>query len=423
MRMRVTGSKLPLVMACPAAAALPMIDEPPKPPAIAGTIRHRFLELVGNGVDPLEAAAEAPEDMRPFLLAIDVDAIRRGVVTEAAFAIDWHKRTARFLGANLGRAYDKVTPPLGPTEIALTIDVFGLALDDDLGLAEDWKTGRTRFGSPERYEQTVAAALAIHLVHGVERVQVGLLYVDTKGEIYPVRGQVDGWDLAAFADELEAAMDAVGEAIRVVDAGGVPDVRPGEHCEYCPAFKACPAKTALIRSLPGAVLPDDQRLEAVRRWTLERIGVGYMAPDRLGQTWAMLQDLRKILGELESEIRGYAMSGVEIPLPNGWKISITETTRETFDGAIARAVVEGILSPYLGAGCGDRVVELETTKSKIEDAARAANERSMATSRTRLKLTTKDGDGIVDRIYAEIRSRGGAEVKTTREPTVNRRKS
>lgn len=417
--MKISGSKLPLVMACPAAAALPQVDEPAGPPAVAGTIRHRFLELVGQGVDPVEAAAEAPAEYRPFLLAIDPDKIRRGVVTEAAFALDWYHRTARYLGANLGRRYDQVDPPLGPTELPLTIDVFGLDLDAALALAEDWKTGRLRFGPPEEYPQTAAAATAIAWCWPVRDVDVGLLYVENaSGEVFPSRGRLDRFAIDAFADELEAAMEAVGEARRIVAAGGTPTVRPGDHCSYCPAFKACPAKTAMIRQLPD-VEPWQRDPAQRQRWLVERFGVGYMTPERLGETWAQLELLDEVLAALRGEIRGYVMSGTEIPLPNGWKISAVETSREDLDGKIARDVLAQLVSPE----DAEAAVTLEVTKTAIEDAARRMNEREVRAGRPRLKLTSKAGDGIVDRILGEIRRRGGSTVKVERKPQVNRRKS
>ena len=46
--MKITGSKLPLVMACPASAALPQIDNPVGAPAVRGKDAHRFLELVAE---------------------------------------------------------------------------------------------------------------------------------------------------------------------------------------------------------------------------------------------------------------------------------------------------------------------------------------------------------------------------------------
>lgn len=418
--MRISGSKLPLVMACPASAALPEIDTPAGPPAVAGTIRHRFLELVGQGIDPVEAAAEAPAEYRPFLLAIDPSAIRRGAVTEAAFALDWRARTARYLGANLGRRYDQIDPPLGPTEIPLTIDVFGLDLEQRRALAEDWKTGRSRFGPPEEYPQTAAAALAIAWSWPeVLDVDVGLLYVENAtGEVHPSRGALDVFGLEAFADGLEAAMDAVGEARALVAAGGTPTVRPGDHCSHCPAFKACPAKTAMIRQLPD-VEPWQRDPAQRQRWLVERFGVGFMTPERLGETWAQLELLDEVLSALRGEIRGYVMSGTEIPLPNGWKISAVETTREDLDGAIARDVLAQLLSPEDAA----QAVELSVTKSAIEDAARRKNEREVLAGRPRLKLTSKARDGIVDRILGEIRRRGGSTVKVECKPMVNRRRT
>lgn len=398
--MKITGSKLPLVMACPASAALPQIDNPVGAPAVRGKDAHRFLELVAEiGRD--EALLSSPAEMRPFLAGIDVDRLPTHLLPEAAFALDWHRRSARFLGSGLGRDYP---PQESPTEIMLTIDLLGVS--DTAVIVEDYKTGRTRYGNPERFAQLLAAALAACWVHGKDTAHVGLIYVDKHGEVWPVRGVVDMWDLETFAAELEIAMGAVGEARALTSRGGTPDVTPGDHCEYCPAFRACPDKIALVKHLP-------EHIGAVEQ-------PGYLAPSRLADTWKRIAQIRDIVNRIEEEVRACSMRE-PIDLGGGWELGPKEITRESFDGRIARDVIAGMLGPEVA----DAAVTLEVTKSAIEkEATRYRNDKGgKDADGKRIVLASKSGDGLLDRVYAEIRRREGAKTTTTHAPTVYRRKS
>lgn len=420
---KITGSKLPLVIACPAAAALPQIDPPPSPPAIRGTDCHRFTELVAveraRGLDLPEARAAAlaqvPDEHRPYLEGIDLAALPTHLLPEAAFALDWRNRSARFLGTGLGRQYPE---PESDTEIMLTIDLFGVA--PEAVLVEDYKFGRTRYGAPERFAQTLAAALAASYVHKVDVAHVGLIYVDRFGEAYPVRGQVDGWDLETFAGELEAAMDRVGEARAQLRDRGALDVQPGEHCAYCPAYKACPDKVSLIRAMsdPLVEVGGVPVLQSDRDDRLDVQREGYLAPSRLADTWKKIGIIREIVNRIEEEIRACSMRE-PIDLGDGWFLGPKEINREAFDAKIAREVVAGFLGEERAAAC----VTMEIAKSAIEREATAHRNNAIGKGETRIVLSSKKGDGLLDRIYAEIRRRGGSSTSTTNNPTVHRRKA
>lgn len=397
--MKITGSKLPIVMACPASAALPQIEPPPSPPAIRGSHLHDFFAGVAT-VGAEEALLAAPEEVRPYLKAINLAALPTHLMPEAAFALDWKERTARFLGSNLGRQY----PETGPTEICLTIDLFGLS--ETAVMVKDYKTGRTRYGKPERFAQLLAAALAATLSYGRELAVVGLIYIDPHGEAYPVTGQVDGWDLESFALELEVAMVRVAAANAVVREGGTPDVSPGDHCEHCPAYRACPDKVGLVRNFPG------MELDVTRP--------GYLAPTKLAETWHKIQAFQKLLGQIEHEVRMCSMRE-EVDLGDGWILGPRESEREEFDAAVA----EPVIASFLGEEAAKKAIEVSVTKSAIEKAAQAYrnNAGGKDPEGKRIVLSSKSGDGLLDRIHAEIRARGGNTVKITNNPTVYRRKA
>ncbi len=394
-----TGSKLPLLMACPASFALPWIDEPPGEPAISGKVTHAFLEACAN--DGLEdALLAAPEDMRPFLRGIDFERLTLDLQPEAAFALDWRFRKARYLGTGLGRDYGK----LAETEIGLTTDLLGIGAT--MVAVDDYKTGHTRYGRPSKWAQTMGAALAASWAFGKPAARVGLIYVDSRGEVFPSRDDVDEWDLDAFADQLEKAMIDAIEADRITWSGNAPDVRPGPHCVdlYCPAFRSCPAKSALVRHMP------EHMLEVQRP--------GYLAPARLAKTWHQINEMKRVLGLIEQEIRELSYRE-PIDLGDGYELGPRERKVESLEARVTRDVLAGIL----GADYADNAVTLEVTKAAVEEQTKIWRDRNPKDDAgKRVTITNQKGTGILDRILSEIRARGGSEYKITNNPTVYKKK-
>lgn len=401
--MKTTGSKLPLQMICPASAVLPWIDEPPGESALHGSTTHAFLQDCAT--DGRDVALErAPEEARPFLKAVDLESLTIDLVPEATFALDWRKRSARYVGSCLNRNYP---PPESDTEIYLTSDIFGVSAT--AALVEDYKTGRTRYGRPSKFAQVLAGAAAACLVHKKESALVGLVYIDDDGEVFRSREPVDMWDLESFLDELEIVMTTIAKMRADYERGVVPDVKPGDHCVgmYCPAFRACPATSALVRNMPAHVA-EIQR-------------PGYLAPERLAVTWHDVQRALKVLGDIEQEIRRLSFRE-PIDLGDGSWLAPRERRVETFDAAVARDVVNALVGP----GYGDKAVTLETSKSAIEDAAKAFRNNlpgGKGPDGKRVVLEKADGSGLLDRVHAEIRNRGGATVKITNNPIVHKRKA
>lgn len=401
--MKKTGSKLPLYKECPAAAALPWIDEPPGESAIRGTVIHAFLEACAT--DGRDVALErAPEEARPFLKAIDLESLTIDLVPEATFALDWRQRKARFVGSGLNRQYP---PPESPTEIFLTTDIFGVSATSVL--VEDYKTGRTRYGDPDKFWQVLAGALAACWTYKRDAATVGLIYIDDDGEVFRTHAPLDSWDLESFADDLERTMTEVERAEAEVAAGRSPDVKPGDHCVdlYCPAFRACPSTSALVRHMP-------EHLGEIQR-------PGYLAPERLSKTWHDVMKAKAVLDAIEQEIRRLSFRE-PIELGDGYWLAPRERRVETFDGAVSRDVVNALVGP----GYGDKAVTLETSKSAIEEAAKAYRNNlpgGKGPDGKRVVLEKSDGTGLLDRVHAEIRNRGGAKISITNNPIVHKRKA
>lgn len=412
---RPTGSKVHRFWKCPTSAVLPQIeDDDVSPFAARGRDVHAFLEHV-RSIGLAEALERAPADLRVLLSCLNLDELPAHLATEVAFLYDYKARTAREIGRNIGRDYDAhlartLQRPRAPTEIALTIDLAGVEARGSgrRGYVGDYKTGRTKYPSPDRFGQTLLAALCMHLAHGCDDVIAELIYVREGGDAYPARRTVDEWDLMTFADELEAAFDVAAHAEAEYVAGrGVP-AREGPHCEHCPAYKQCPAKIALVKSIPAELAALESE-------------AGRIGRPRAAEIWMTTERILEVLGRVRDEICGLA-SFDPIELPDGRVIGPITTERESLDGKIAAEVI----AAWFGPEAATKASEVSVSKDALRTAAvdhveRMARENPEA---KRLVIQSKKGDGVFDRVLGEIRRRGGAGMNSTTnvKPHVPRRK-
>lgn len=436
MRIRVqpTGSKIHRVWKCPPSIVLPQIDtDEVSPAADRGRMIHSYLERVrelGTEAAILWATAGMEEDDAKsaawLLRAITVEDLPTHLATEVAFLYDWKARTAREIGRGIGRDYAghlrrTLQRPIGPTEIPLTIDLAGVAEVDGqkIGYAGDYKSGHSKYPAPDRFGQTLLAGLCMHLVYGCDRVVLELLYVRTSGESGIARRTVDDWDLMTFGDEIEAAMELVDYAEAEYVAGrGVP-VREGSHCEYCPAFKQCPAKVALIRSMPRELVRLGVTAAVIHGEAPEPgtiVAGGAMSSELAADVWTTIERIEEVFARIKEEICGMA-AREEVPLPDGRVIGPLLIEREGLDGPKARDV----LVAMFGAAAETYGVELEKEAVTIEvskaSATRAISKLVKAEAEAKGEkprvLQSKKGDGVVDRFIAEVRRRGGVETSSS----------
>lgn len=399
MRIQISGSKSHRVWKCPASAVLPQVDTDEQSPyASRGKIIHRFLERCR--IDEKEAALlEAPEEMRPFLELLDIDELPTHVATEVTFAWDWRHRKGREIGRNLDRQY--IIPgfleglgiePLSATEHFVTVDVFGGEKRDGiyLGLVGDYKTGHTRYPSPEKFAQTMLGAVAARSAHRFDEMILDVYYIDEKAENYRARRRVDEWDLDAFEESWANAMELVDSYEQLTLTGQTPNVVEGVHCQHCNATKSCPAKVGLVSRLPVAI--DDVR-------------TGTMTRARAASAWLVLEQMGDLIKLMKEEIRGMAFHE-PIELADGRVLSLVETERRALDASKAIP----ILRARYGQEAVDRAVDLSLSLGALEaevNARRGPKE----------KLKTKNRDGVLDRILAEIDKAGGLEVRKTSNVT------
>ncbi len=437
--MRITGSKVHRVWKCPASAALPQLegdDSRFEPARDRGKGIHAFLENVKRTGRSM-ALAEAPKELNPLLEALDLDNLPVGLACEVAFAWNWKLGTARELGRspNLPRRpdggidYDALGVDWS-CEIPCTLDVVGVAevvpngfrdlVEQEpprrtvsRGYVGDYKSGHVKYPAPDMFGQTLLGALCVRSVWGCDDVVVELIHIHDNGGHHTARRTVTDWELDTFERELHEAMSIVAGAEWEMRETGIDvehlseiKVSEGSHCDYCPAFKACPAKIALVRSIPEKLyalgvrpgtLPDK---DGVEQHALVLTG-GALTIRKAAEAWTVLELVQDVINRAKEEICSIA-AFEEIPLPDGRVIGRLITERRGLNGRIAAEVLE----QRFGRAARDEYVDLSVTMSGLRQAAvkyKAEGE----------KIETKQKTGAYDKLLAEVERLGGVEVIET----------
>lgn len=309
-----TGSATDRVFACASSAALPAVHETQGgKDADEGHAVHAFIYIgISKGHQPALAWVER---FHPALLArcqqIDLApafALGRPVAAEVAYAYDIATDTARIVGTNLGRAYGE----LGPTEIPTTTDIE-LEASDGMRIVLDAKSGWKQVRAEES-KQIRLHGLAMARARGLDGVRVGILQIDDEGRVKPALVDLDDLDLGAFSHDMRRAWERVESARALVARGGVPDVTTGDHCGFCPAFAACPARVALARSVLG--LQRDQVAAQIQA----------MAPDEAGALWERYKAGEELVELIGEQLRAYA-EREPLQLPDGRTIEMVPQTQ------------------------------------------------------------------------------------------------
>lgn len=432
MKISITGSRAHRVWKCPASAVLPQVDEGPRnePARRRGKQIHAYLERVAAvGVDAALAEQTLDQDGAEFLVsstvdvtpgrtagerraallrenakllallrALDLDELPTWLATEVAFAWDWKARTARELGRNLDRAY----PALGPTENACTLDIVGSATASHAGLVSDYKSGHTKYPAPDYFGQTLLGGLCARSVYKLEKVALELIHIHDDGTHHKVRRWVGEFELDAFEDEWGAAMELVDHWEAEYAAGRGVNVNEGPHCEYCPAYNQCPAKTALVRQLPaelrGLGIQVGQDEAGAPVLLIER---GKISIRSASEMWMAIERIEDVLSRAKQEIVGIA-AFEPIPLPDGRVIGRLQTERRALDGRI----VAEVLDARYGRQEREATVDLECTM----DSLRRCVVRNIKPGE---KISTKKRDGVFDRVLEDIESKGGIGINST----------
>jgi len=266
-----TASSIARVSACPASEALPHVRTATSPEAARGVAAHEYLYRLHNGELREQILAEVPEAHREYCASIELRPVP-GAVAEVAVAYDVLTRTARLLDVT-GRAYGA----LRDSEIAGTCDLFVPASSERATTVVDWKTTHDIEGVRRYVPQLEFYALAFARAHRLSRIRYEIVAIDEQGKAhYPIQCELDFEDLGVIASRVEQAwrasraqIAAAAEHTRSTVAPWVPSVTEGDHCRYCPAWRACPGKRAVLEAVGGTPEPNGAmylRIQDAERW-------------------------------------------------------------------------------------------------------------------------------------------------------------
>mgnify|MGYP000865174944 CR=1 FL=1 len=281
-----TASGIARAHACPAAYALPSVQTPPSEHASAGSAMHAFLDALQTRTRD-DALTTVPEEHRAWCAAIDPTRIPRGQ-PEIALAYDVFSGRARRLDVR-AREYAVLE-----TEIAGTCDLYVPAIGTDPARVIDWKTGTWSAATPESHRPQLALyALMLARAEGLDEIRAEVVSIGDDSSVRVVASW--DYDLDTLAETAVSVRKTWARVQQARSASSV-DVREGEHCRYCPAWNACPAKLAAVR----AVLDD----------------VSTLTPDAIGRAYVRAMDLERWAEAVRVAARD-AAQGRSLPTGDG----------------------------------------------------------------------------------------------------------
>lgn len=387
-RLLPTGSGVERWLACQASTQLPQV-ETTSSLASMGRGKHRFLQVVSNygrktaleevsnwGDPGLYEACENIE-LRGLPLSQALPSPTSGYLAEVTYTYDVLTGESRELGRGLNRDY----PVANDHNIVLTVDVVGYS--SDIVYVADYKTGNTVLGDVREFPQLLMGALCACTVHQVEKAYIELIYIRADGTHEKHGAEIDIFQLETFADRLRKARKKSLLAAEQIVAGGVPDVRTGSHCQWCPAYQACPAQRSLAIEVAGADTPKALQLSFSR-------GAMPVAYERV-QAIQML--INKVRGAIITEAQREP-----IKLLNGKTLG---QVKKKGNESLAGGVTHDVLKERHGAEVADLAIKFTATKAGID--------KALKTVYSTPKEIRAEKNAVIDL----VRERGGSKRKDT----------
>jgi hypothetical protein len=291
---------------------------------------------------PGDALALVPEEFREECARIDVLAARELDHVEVAFALGLHNDwfDVRLLDGppEPGSRYPAMRDTL--LEIPGRLDGYNATTVDD------YKTGH---GDTSHYWQMRFAQLAL-FAHDGRRVRARTLHLQPDGTWAPhvvAEPFKDAAEAKSIAWLLHATLERVERYRREGRAPDKEDVKPGEHCRYCPAKQTCPAYTNLVQVAAG-IGPDGVVKAA---WGKNK-----------ADAWDLAQQMKDAAAQLEEDLKALAVLE-DIPLNNGKVLRYAFKEGNEYFTDISRVLVA--VNAVVPSGDAARIVKESLTKTAI----------------------------------------------------------
>lgn len=358
-----SGSAVERTMECPASHQLPQ-NHGTSEAAERGTAIHAYLEKLVEG-QPHEAALEVvPEKYRDDCLEVDMAPFwaqqYRELKAEVSMAVNVHTGFARVVGKS--RNYASITPD----EFYGTADYIGRTQDNVL-VVGDFKTGVANVTHPRNNWQLKTLAYILSQLHAETTVEV--VIVKTEGGTRLLIHRFDAMDLALIAEDLRILHGKLQQP---------QSPKEGKHCDWCPAYKQCPAKVSLLRELAAAPV-----------LTMEKLAGELKAGDAKA-AYRRFRTIKTAMQKVEAELRMLAEKE-PIDLGDGWFYGQTRQAKEELDGKVTFEAVMGLY----GAEAAKAAVGFTTSKTAIERAIAPHCEKGSKAGAVRAVIDTVASNGGV----------------------------
>lgn len=314
-----TASATERTIKCASSLVLPRVRRT-RQESERGSGIHGFVASVLSGTPIASALKLVDEQYRGVCDRIDWRGLGgdlRDVRTEVAYALDPIARSARELGANLGRHYG----PLGANEVPGSLDIEGVSTFDGTPVVIDLKSGWLDVTEAEENGQGLFFGAVKALMTGAPEVEFRIAKLLPSGRIVPDVARYSALDLDSFLDEYESAIGRVRKAREVYESGGVPNVVTGEWCRWCECLESCPAYSALARSMLGDALDIEQRIAS-------------LSLAQAGAAWRKAKQIDVVLTRVLDGLKARAKQ-VALPLGDGKEARAISYSKQSFDKELA----------------------------------------------------------------------------------------
>lgn len=428
----ITASGIERVMACPASEALDHVHEE-SAYAARGQAIHSFLEALKGQLDAGRELAPArmaaletiTAEHRPVCEAIDVARLPPLERFSAEYALAWNYLTdeSRALG-NLGARRAYVEAGLeGEGWLAGTADLIAIGTrtgtggESKVAVIGDWKSGWSVRTEARSNPQLMFLAMMAIEVFGCSSAEVFLVLTEES----PPRvdhATIGPYDMAVFQGQVHEALQAVDRAKRARAAGERQTYRSGPHCTYCPGFKSCPAKHALIAAVPTMA---NLTLRDTPPEEVEKV---------LAERFEWYQQARAAMERLHVVFREWATAR-PIQLSDGRVYGPVLKEADEIDGAAALPQVRDFVANELAAGVARQGLPEAPPHMRPEAfAAEIEGAFSFETTKTALERVARGVAGVVGRPIAAVerdlhtlmRARGAIVSRPKTEVKVSRPK-